>query len=81
MSDKESFEEIPNVRGLVSYRTDNKKLYVNQGTKWQALSSEQEVSLYCIYDYREIRSRYETLYYILNYYEMYHFHAKFRIID
>ena len=46
MSDKESFEKIPYVSGLVSYRTDTKKLYVNEGTKWEALSSEQEVSLH-----------------------------------
>ena len=45
VSDEESFKKIPDVPGLVSYRVDNKKLYVNQGTKWQALSSEQEVSL------------------------------------
>ena len=45
VSDDESFKKIPDVLGLVSYRVDNKKLYVNQGTKWQALSSEPEVSL------------------------------------
>ena len=57
VSDEESFNRIPDVPGLVSYRSDNKKLYVSQGTKWQALCSEQEVSMYCMYDYIEIRCR------------------------
>jgi hypothetical protein len=43
--DQKSFERIPDVPGLLSYRTDDKQLYVNQGSKWQALSTEQEVSL------------------------------------
>jgi hypothetical protein len=45
VSDKESFEKIPDVPGLLSYRKDDKQLYVNQGSKWEALSTEQEVSL------------------------------------
>ena len=44
MSDKKSLEKIPNVPGLLSYRKDDKQLYVNQGSKWQALSKEKEVS-------------------------------------
>ena len=43
--DQKSFEKIPDVPGLLSYRTDDKQLYVNQGSKWQALSTAQEVSL------------------------------------
>ncbi|CAB4014093.1 Hypothetical predicted protein, partial [Paramuricea clavata] len=42
VSDKESFDKIPDVPGLLSYRKDDKQLYVNQGSKWQALSTEQE---------------------------------------
>jgi hypothetical protein len=45
VSDKESFEKIPDVPGLLSYRKDDKQLYVNQGSNWQALSTEKEVSL------------------------------------
>ena len=45
MPDQKSFERIPDVSDLLSYRTDDKQLYVNQGSKWQALSTEQEVSL------------------------------------
>ena len=30
--------------GLLSYREDNKKLYVNEGNKWDAIASEKEVS-------------------------------------
>ena len=44
VSDKKSLEKVPNVPGLLSYRTDNKQLYVNQGSKWQELSNESEVS-------------------------------------
>ncbi|CAB4015197.1 Hypothetical predicted protein, partial [Paramuricea clavata] len=43
VSDKESFEKIPDVPGLLSYRKDDKQLYVNQGSNWQALSTEQEL--------------------------------------
>ncbi|CAB4011397.1 Hypothetical predicted protein [Paramuricea clavata] len=43
VSDKESFDKIPDVPGLLSYRKDDKQLYVNQGSKWQALSTEQEL--------------------------------------
>ncbi|CAB4023147.1 Hypothetical predicted protein, partial [Paramuricea clavata] len=42
VSDKESFDKIPDVPGLLSYRKDDKQLYINQGSKWQALSTEQE---------------------------------------
>jgi hypothetical protein len=44
VSNKESFEKIPNVPGLLSYRADNKHLYVNEGSEWQALSTKEEVS-------------------------------------
>ena len=44
MSDKESLKKIPDVPGLVSYRKDSKRLYVNQGSKWESLSTETEVS-------------------------------------
>ena len=29
--------------GLLSYREDNEKLYVNKGNKWDAIGSEEEV--------------------------------------
>ena len=44
-SDKKSLEMIPNVPGLLAYRADKKRLYVNEGSKWKALSNEQEVGL------------------------------------
>ena len=42
-SDKKSLEMIPNVPGLLAYRADKKRLYVNEGSKWKALNDEQEV--------------------------------------
>ena len=42
-SDKKSLEIIPDVPGFLAYRADKKKLYVNEGSKWQALSNEKEV--------------------------------------
>ncbi|CAB3991977.1 Hypothetical predicted protein, partial [Paramuricea clavata] len=48
VSDKESFDKIPDVPGLLSYRKDDKQLYVNQGSEWQALSTEQEECLLII---------------------------------
>ena len=41
--DKKSLEMIPDVPGLLAYRTDKKQLYVNEGSKWKALNDEQEV--------------------------------------
>ena len=35
---------IPNVPGLLAYRKYNKHVYVNEGSKWQALGNEEEVS-------------------------------------
>ena len=32
------------MKGLLSYREDNKRLYVNEGSRWNALSTETEVS-------------------------------------
>jgi hypothetical protein len=32
------------VPGLLSYREDNEKLYVNKGDEWDAIGSEKEVS-------------------------------------
>jgi hypothetical protein len=31
------------VPGLLSYREDNEKLYVNKGNKWVEIGSEKEV--------------------------------------
>ena len=43
MKDEESFVKIPSVPGLLTYREDDKKLYVNKGPQWEALSSEKTV--------------------------------------
>ena len=37
-------EKIPAVPGFVLYRADNKQLYYNKGSKWQAISNKIEVS-------------------------------------
>ena len=48
MENKESFDNLPPVPGMLSYREDNKKLYVNKGNKWDAIGSEKEVTDYRI---------------------------------
>jgi hypothetical protein len=44
VKNKESFKNLPPVPGLLLYREDNEKLYVNKGNKWDEISSEKEVS-------------------------------------
>jgi hypothetical protein len=45
VKNKESFKKLLPVPGQISYREDNKKLYVNKGNEWDAIGSEKEVSL------------------------------------
>ena len=44
VKNKQSFENLPPVLGMLSYREDNKKLYVNKGNEWDAIGSEKEVN-------------------------------------
>ena len=43
VKNKESFDNLPLVPGLLSYREDNEKLYVNNGNRWDEIGSEKEV--------------------------------------
>ncbi|XP_028392188.1 uncharacterized protein LOC114516806 [Dendronephthya gigantea] len=44
VENKESFDNLPSVPGMISYREDNEKLYVNKGNKWSAIGSENELN-------------------------------------
>ncbi|CAB3999647.1 Hypothetical predicted protein [Paramuricea clavata] len=43
VKNKESFNNLLPVPGQISYREDNKKLYVNKGNEWDAIGSEKEL--------------------------------------
>ena len=45
VKNKESFNNLPPVEGMLSYREDNEKLYVKKGKKWDEIGSENEVSV------------------------------------
>ena len=36
--------ELPKVQGLLSYRTDDRKLYLKEKTQWKALATQKDVS-------------------------------------
>ena len=44
VKNKQGFEDLSPVLGMLSYRED-KKHYVNKGNEWDAIGSEKEVSL------------------------------------
>ena len=44
VKNKQSLENLPPMSGMLSYREDNKKLYVNTGNEWDVIGSEKEVS-------------------------------------
>jgi hypothetical protein len=48
VKNKESFNNLPPVPGMLSYREDNEKLYVNKGNEWDEIGSEKEVDGRCI---------------------------------
>ena len=39
-----TMNELPKVEGLLSYRSDDKKLYLKQKAQWQALATQKDVS-------------------------------------
>ena len=47
VKNKASFNNLPPLPGMLSYREDNEKLYVSKGNKWDAIGSEKEVSFLC----------------------------------
>ena len=44
VKNKEGFNNLPPLPGMLSYREDNEKLYVSKGNKWDEIGSEKEVS-------------------------------------
>ena len=46
VKNKESFNNLPPVPGMISYREDNEKLYVKKGNKWDEIGSEEEASIF-----------------------------------
>ena len=39
-----SMNKLPKVEGLLSYRSDDRKLYLKEKSQWEALAIEKEVS-------------------------------------
>ena len=37
--------KLPNVEGLLSYRSDDRKLYLKEKFQWEALATKKDVSL------------------------------------
>ena len=46
VKNKAGLQKVPPVSGLLTYRKDNEELYVNNGSQWNALSNEKEVSIF-----------------------------------
>lgn len=44
MASKAELEKVPLVKGLMSYREDNEKLYLTNGRTWQALVKQKQVT-------------------------------------
>ena len=44
MPNKPGLDKVPLVKGLISYREDNSKLYVTNGKTWEALGEEKQVN-------------------------------------
>ena len=44
-----SMNKLPKLKGLLSYRTDDEKLYLKANTQWKALATQKDVSyILCI---------------------------------
>ena len=39
-----SMNELPKIEGLLSYRTDDRKLYFKEKSQWKALATQEDVS-------------------------------------
>ena len=44
VANNRSMNELPKVQGLLSYRTDDRKLYLKEKTQWKALATQKDVS-------------------------------------
>ena len=43
MANKSGLDNVPLVKGLISYQEDNSKLYVSNGQTWEALGEEKQI--------------------------------------
>ena len=52
VANNQSMNELPKVEGLLSYRSDDRKLYLKEKSRWKALATQKDVSCnmcdYCL---------------------------------
>jgi hypothetical protein len=46
VDNKETLEKLPNIEGLLSYRTDNKDLLLRGKHSWNSMAKENQVTIY-----------------------------------
>ena len=44
VANNRSMNKLPKVEGLLSYRSDDRKLYLKEKSQWQALANQKDVS-------------------------------------
>ena len=44
VANNQSMNELPKVEGLLSYRSDDRKLYLKEKSRWKALATQKDVS-------------------------------------
>lgn len=44
VANNRSMNDLPELEGLLSYRTDDRKLYIKEKSKWKALATVKDVS-------------------------------------
>ncbi len=44
VANNRSMNKLPKVEGLLSYRSDDRKLYLKEKSQWQALANRKDVS-------------------------------------
>ena len=50
MKDQESFDKLPSVPGVLTFREDYDKLYVNKKNGWDPVVTREEVRIYRIFN-------------------------------
>ena len=43
VTNNRSMNELPKIGGLLSYRSDDRKLYLEENSQWKALATQKEV--------------------------------------
>ena len=54
VANNRSMKKLPKVEGLLSYRSDDRKLYLNENSNWEALATQKDVS-YIPYNHNKIK--------------------------